>query len=86
MFAKKSVQPAHWPDYNTSLSCDLSAHAHARARETANFSRSFLRSGKISLQNGAILRHALQTALGIFPYEKHAMQHYENLRNSLGLN
>jgi hypothetical protein len=46
----------------------------------------FLRSGKIWLQNGAILRNTVQTALVRMTYEKHAMQRYENLRNSLGLN
>jgi hypothetical protein len=46
----------------------------------------FLRSGKILLQNGAILRNTAQTALVRITYEKHAMQRYENLRNSLGLN
>jgi hypothetical protein len=38
------------------------------------------------MQNCAILRHTLQSGLGTFPYEKHAMQRNENLRNSLGLN
>ena len=58
---------------------------HARARGT-RFSRSFLRSGKILLQAGAILRNALQNPNAELPSVSNAVQHSENVPNSLGLN
>ena len=52
----------------------------------AFFYGSILRSGKILLQNCAILYNALQTKLLGLPMIRNAMQHSENVRNSLGLN
>jgi len=46
----------------------------------------FLRSGKFSLQNRAILRSAARIGFVPSTYEKQTVQHSENARNSLGLN
>ena len=68
----------------------VSTHRFASGRELApdgeNFLRSFLRLDEILLQNCVILRRALQTDLIRRPYQKHAAQRCEKLRNSLGLN
>ena len=50
------------------------------------FSRSFLRSAKILLQNCAILRNALRKRNYELPSVSNAVQSSETLRNSLGVN
>ena len=49
-------------------------------------SRHFLRSSKILMQNGAILRNALRKRNDELPSVSNAMQRSETLSNSLGLN
>jgi hypothetical protein len=64
------------------------ARREAKKRElsVAIFHGRLLRSQKISQQNRAILRNAAHVGLVRLTYEKHAVQRYEKLRNSLGLN
>jgi hypothetical protein len=61
-------------------------HLADRAGKGIKILRSVLRSGKILMQNGAILRNALRKrnyeSLGV----SNDMQSSETLRNSLGLN
>jgi len=52
----------------------------------ASFSRSFLRSAEILMQNGAILRNTLRMLNRQTPCGGNVMQSSETLRNSLGLN
>ena len=56
-----------------------------RIADRAVFSRSFLRSAKILLQNGATLRNTLRMLNLQPPGLGNAMQHSENIRDSLGL-
>jgi hypothetical protein len=57
-----------------------------RIADRAVFSRSFLRSAKILLQNGAILRNTLRMLNLQTPSVGNAVQRSENIGNSLGLN
>jgi hypothetical protein len=57
-----------------------------RIADRAVFSRSFLRSAKILLQNGPILRNTLRMLNLQTPSVGNAVQRCENIRNSLGLN
>ena len=57
-----------------------------RIADRAVFSRSFLRSAKILLQNGAILRNTLRMLNLQTPSLGNAVQRSENIGNSLGLN
>jgi hypothetical protein len=58
----------------------------APAREGARFSRSLVRSDKILLQNGAILRNTLRMLNRQTPSVGNAVQSSETMRNSLGVN
>ena len=57
-----------------------------RIADRAVFSRSFLRSAKILLQNGAILRHTLRMLNRQMPSASNAVQNSETICNSLGVN
>lgn len=50
------------------------------------FSRSFLRSAKILMQNGAILRNTLRMRNHQTPSASNAVQNSEMMCNSLGVN